>query len=109
VIRSQLLLSATLAVLLVPSACAHRDAGSPITIAVARGDEGCTIRVNDRQVSSDELSVALRAWPNRRAILQYQMDTPYRCIGGAIFLLQRERYRVVGDPPFSPSAETKGD
>ncbi len=108
-IRSQLLLSATLAVLLVASGCVHRDAGSQIVIFVAREAEGCAIRVNDRQVSSDELSAALRAWPNRRAILRYDADAPYRCIGGAIFLLQREHYRVVADPPFPTSAETRGD
>lgn len=34
-------------------------------------------------------------WPNRRAILNMERDLPYRCIGGVVYTLQRERFQVI--------------
>jgi hypothetical protein len=67
---------------------------------VSRAGEGCSIEVGGRRFAypteiGEPLLAFVRAWPNRRAVLNLIGDTPYRCIGGTIFTLQRAEFRKI--------------
>ena len=61
--------------------------------AARQGDE-CLIVVDQQQFLTERLESAallehLRSLGGRSILLRYETDTPYRCIGSAIFMLQR--------------------
>ncbi len=54
----------------------------------------CRLEHEGRAVLPEELETLARSWLGRprRAFLWMFGDTPYRCIGGAIYVLQREGF-----------------
>lgn len=71
-------------------ACVQPRQSSPVlVVSVMRGGDGCHVTVEGESVTSERLLDIGRSSPQRRAIVIYDKDTPYKCIGGAIFTLQR--------------------
>ena len=69
-----------------------------------QGDE-CLIVVDQQQFLTERFESAallehLRSLGGRSILLRYESDTPYRCVGSAIFMLQRadETFRVPQMP-----------
>ena len=65
------------------------------------GDE-CRFHADGQSMTLDELIVAADAWRRRGVHLDATVDTPYKCIGGAIFALQRagvKRIDWAAEPP----------
>ncbi|WP_374942911.1 hypothetical protein [Sphingomonas sp.] len=94
----------------VTSAAGHEK----VRVAITCSPEGklATIQVGSAPARTmDEQSyeqVIKQALPNRRAtiVLVNDVDTPYRCVGGFIYTLQRLGYRHIGfvsePPPAQP-------
>jgi hypothetical protein len=64
----------------------------------------CTIELNGLPIASDSLRDAITKLKGRRrgVIVRYRLNAPYRCIGGAIFNIQRAKVRrITLDPPFA--------
>jgi len=78
-------------------------AASPSTpLIVAVGGPPCTIELNGSPIASEALPSAISKLKGRRrgAVVRHGPNTPYRCIGGAIFNIQRARVtRITLDPP----------
>lgn len=87
----KLLLASALfgAAALLTSCLPLRLSGPPLVVSVTRDGEGCRVTVAGEQVTSDRLLEIGRSARSRRGIVLYDRDTPYKCIGGAIFTLQR--------------------
>ena len=66
-----------------------QSSASTLVVNVKRDGDGCHVSVNGERVTSDRLLEIGRNGRNRRAIVVFDKDTPYKCIGGAIFTLQR--------------------
>ena len=60
----------------------------PLVVAVKRDGDGCRVTVNGERVTSGRLLEMGRSATRRRAIVLYVRDTPYKCIGGAVYTLQ---------------------
>jgi len=60
------------------------------------GEETCTLTANGAVVSSDTQLRALSRANGKRAHLDTQGSTSYRCIGGAMVRLQQAGFKVVG-------------
>ncbi len=72
------------------ASCIHRSPGEPpLVVNVRRDGQGCRVSVEGDQVPSERLLEIARTSGKRRGIVVFEKDTPYRCIGGAIFTLQR--------------------
>ncbi len=69
----------------------------------------CEIRVDGRLVTSDELAVLARGWEGNALIVGDGYDTPYRCVGGAVFALQRAGMQGIGFVAEPPGAEAGDD
>jgi hypothetical protein len=68
-------------------------------MTTARMGDTCVVSLSGRTFSvgqQDDLDRYLATLGGRRILLVYDQTTPYRCIGGAIFILQRSgvRHRV---------------
>lgn len=74
---------------LVLSCVAARPKGQPLIVDAYEGDGGCVIVVNGERVDSARLLAVASAWPSRQGIVRMKKDTPYRCVGGVVFTLQR--------------------
>ena len=64
----------------------------------------CTATWNDEQVDFDALLSRARAAPDKKAQIHIDgdMTVPYRCVGGAIYMLQLAGFTKVGfiaEPP----------
>ena len=80
--------------------CAARD--QVLVVGVEKSGEGCVVQVEGRRfgpalTSDKELLDFLQAQARRRhrALVQAVADSPYRCVGGAVFMLQRAGFRDV--------------
>jgi hypothetical protein len=72
------------------AACVQTRQSSPaLVISAKRDGDGCRVTVEGERVTSERLLEIGRSSPRRRAIVIYDKDTPYKCIGGAVFTLQR--------------------
>jgi hypothetical protein len=72
--------------------CSTHAAVAPFNVVVRGPASSCSIEVNGHKVTADELLAIARpeATSGRRARIDTDMsETPYRCVGGAIFTLQR--------------------
>lgn len=71
----------------------------PLTVEATGRGHACSLRVNEVDVSHGALDLnslrAMRANHGGRAILDTNPETPYRCIGAAVFDLQRAGFRTV--------------
>ena len=89
----------------VVAGCAGKSTKAPFNVFVRGPASACTIKVNGRKVSTNELLSIARpeAKPGRRAHIDANMaETPYRCLGGAIYTLQMAGFKDVGfisEPP----------
>jgi len=84
---------------MVLGACAHEPLQAPFNVLVRGPASECSIEVQGKKLDLDELLVLARseARPGRRARIDSDMDqTPYRCIGGAIYTLQLAGFKQVG-------------
>lgn len=83
---------------MVLAGCAgHTD--QPFNVVVRGPASACTIMVDGRRATLDELRTLARpaAKAGRRVRIDSDMaDVPYRCIGGAIYMLQAAGFRDVG-------------
>jgi hypothetical protein len=84
------------------AACASPQPRPVPVLEVAIGgsaETGCRMVVEGRSLDAAEFQAYAASWPARprRAHLAAAgPDTPYRCIGGAIDILQRAGFREVG-------------
>jgi len=70
---------------------------------VAVGGPPCTTELNGSPIASEALPSAILKSKGRRlgVVIRYGPNTPYRCIGGVMFNIQRAGVkRVTLDPPF---------
>ena len=80
------------------AACVQlREREPPLVVNVKRDGDGCRVTVEGERVTSDRLLEIGRGAARRRAIIVYAKDddTPYKCIGGAIYTLQRAGLATV--------------
>jgi hypothetical protein len=88
--------------------CAAPATVAPFNIVVRGPATSCSIEVEGRKVTTDELFEIAQpeAKSGRRAHIDSDMaQTPYRCLGGAIYTLQRAGFKDVGfiaEPPPRP-------
>jgi hypothetical protein len=77
----------------------------PFSVIVRGSATSCNIEVDGRKVTMDELLAIARpeARSGRRAHVDSDMtETPYRCLGGAIYTLQMAGFKdvdFVAEPP----------
>lgn len=74
---------------LLASCVATRTLGPPLVVSVKREGDGCQVSVQGERVTSDRLLEIGRAAAKRPGIVVYAKDAPYKCVGGAVFTLQR--------------------
>ena len=67
----------------------------------------CEARVDGRLVTSEELAVLARGWEGNALIVGDGYDTPYRCVGGVIFALQRAGVEGIGFVAEPPGADAR--
>jgi len=88
--RKLLILVAIGAAAALLAACVRTREPSPLFVVSAmRGGDGCRVLVEGKRVTSEQLLEIGRRSASRRAVVIYSQGTPYRCIGGSIFTLQR--------------------
>lgn len=68
-------------------------------IEVTKAEPGCIYETQGQRIEaptyeSEELMALARLSPVRRAVLEGDMDTPYKCFGGASYILQKAGVRV---------------
>lgn len=61
---------------------------SPLVVSVSPERDGCQFVISGERITSDRLVILARSARKRRGIVIYDKDTPYRCIGSAIYALQ---------------------
>jgi hypothetical protein len=87
------------------SACASGDAPPPLQLRAGVDNGGnCTLGLNGRELSEDELARLLRERGTREVHLTgVDFKVPYRCVGGVIALLQRAKVPTkigfIAEPP----------
>lgn len=95
--------STVAAFVLATAGCAGGTATTPFEVVIRGTSSSCGIEVDGRQATTDEMVEA--AGPNRagrKAVLVSPAgDTPYRCIGGAVYALQQAGFRRVEVVPGS--------
>jgi len=77
--------------------CINHTAPAPFNVVVRGPASSCTIEVEGRRVTSDELLAIARLEAKRRRRAAVTTDeSPYRCIGSVVFTLQRAGFKGVG-------------
>lgn len=76
----------------------------PAAVTVTFNGSECGFRAEGREIGWNDLHVPAADWASegRPVELVIGQDTPYRCVGGAVFALQRTGYSsrsTVADPP----------
>jgi hypothetical protein len=61
----------------------------PLVVNVQGEGTGCYVGVNGAKVTSERLVQIARAERNRRAIVVFAKDAPYKCVGSAVVVLQQ--------------------
>ncbi len=56
----------------------------------------CSIHVDGRPIAERDFLAFARRWRGRKAHIRGDPRTPYRCVGGVIFELQRAGFREIG-------------
>ena len=79
---------------------------APLIVAV--DGPPCTIELNGSPIESEALPIAISKLKGRKlgVVIRHGPNTPYRCMGGVIFDIQRAGVRrITFDPPFpNPTA-----
>lgn len=86
------------------AACAGQHKTAPFHVSIHGTAALCTVQIGHHTVDMNELLAIARqeAKPGRHATIRSDLtDTPYRCLGGAIYILQSAGFasvRFVGAP-----------
>ena len=80
---------------LLVAGCAHRSDG-PVNLIVGHEGERCTVTLVGRPLVFDPDGSDFRRWRGRLVTMVGTGDTPYRCVGGLIFALQRAGVERIG-------------
>lgn len=77
--------------------CVKRAERNAFVVTVRAAANGCSIWVAGSEVTLDRLSGISRRQieQTRRVRVEYDEETPYRCIGAAIYTLQRAGFESV--------------
>jgi len=84
---------------MVVGGCASRTMAVPFNVIIRGPATSCSIEVDGRKVTMEELLAIARpeVRSGRRAHVDSDMkETPYRCLGGAIYTLQMAGFKDVG-------------
>jgi hypothetical protein len=79
--------------------CADQAASRPFNVVVRGPAESCVVEVMGRRVTTDELLAIARPEATRGRSAHIDSDmakTPWRCVGGAIYVLQMAGFKYVG-------------
>jgi hypothetical protein len=90
------------------TACSTLPPEPPVHLSFAMSGEECRFETEGRSMSLKALTAAASAWRRRGVHLDATPATPYKCLGGAIFALQRAGVKRIGwiaEPP--PAEEEK--
>ena len=69
---------------------------SPLNVRATATPQSCIVEVEGRRFGTDnELLSFARSWPNRRALVTFVGEVPYRCIGSTIFILQGVGFQKI--------------
>jgi hypothetical protein len=89
---------------LLPISCATDPPAVPLQLVVDAQEQGkCVVRFQGEALNAEELHKKLRKLPRDQEIevKNGSLNVPYRCIGGAIFAVQRAKLK----PKFDFAAE----
>ena len=80
----------------------------PVEVRLVRDGSrfGCRAEVAGKALTEEALLAAARGWRERGARVVGTPETPYKCLGGTIFILQRagiKRVGFVAEPPPTPA------
>ncbi len=90
------------------AACAGQQKTASFHVSIHGTTALCTVLIKDSRVDMNELLAIARmeAKRGRHATISSELtDTPYRCLGGAIYILQSAGFasvRFVGTPRSQP-------
>lgn len=90
------------------AACAGQQKVASFHVSIHGAAPLCAVKIKDRTVDMNELPTIARleAKPGRHATISSELiETPYRCLGGAIYILQSAGFasvRFVGTPRSQP-------
>jgi hypothetical protein len=62
----------------------------------------CFVEANGERIAVEDIAANTGRWRRREVHMTFAPDTPYRCVGGVIFELQRaglERVGFISEPP----------
>lgn len=59
----------------------------------------CFVEVDGTRIATEDFAAYARRWRHRSVRLTFAGDTPYRCVGGVIFNLQRAGVRDIAVTP----------
>ena len=82
-------------------------AAAPILeLHVRGGSDGarCVTEAGGRRIADAALPALARDWRGREARMIFDVNVPYRCVGGVIYELQRAGVRIgfAAEPPPAP-------
>lgn len=78
------------------ASCMHVPGESSLLVATVKRDgDRCRVSVEGEQLTSGQLESMARGAKKRRAIVIYDTDTPYKCVGATVYSLQRGGVAVV--------------
>jgi biopolymer transport protein ExbD len=88
--------------------CGCAPAPPPLNIHVSSdgGATQCVAELDGRRIAPESLGTLARRWRRREVHITGTIDTPYRCVGAAIYALQRAGFSRIGfvsEPALSPT------
>ncbi len=105
---SSAILRAAIGLAAISAVCAHANGEPAFRVIVQGSTEVCTVTIEGRTIGLDDLPAIARreARPGRRAHIKADVaDAPYRCLGGAIYILQMAGFKDVGFDAEPPRAD----
>jgi hypothetical protein len=72
--------------------CAERP---PLSVRAVGEGYACTVAVNGAAVSTDDQLRALARTTGKKALVETDRNTPYRCVGATIIRLQEVGFKVL--------------
>jgi len=75
--------------LLFATSVGSRSYKPPLVVSVSLDGAACRVVVSGERVTSERLNELGRPASKRRAIVIYDKETPFKCVGSAIYALQR--------------------
>jgi hypothetical protein len=87
---------------LASTACSALPPEGPVHLSFGMAGEECRFETEERSMGIEALTAAAGAWRRRGVHLDATLATPYKCLSGAIFALQRAGVKRIGwiaEPP----------